>query len=276
MRYVPPPPITSLPSLQQIEASCAPQIRAVMAAIRPQLLAAYAAYEAARPDTLHQLPSAGLNAAQRSTLELVFKRRYGQFRSLLNGLSDHFESTGESTCPYCNFGEQWEHDHYLPKRVYPEFALYPNNLIPICKPCNGKKLARIQQNGVRLFKHLFSELNGVVGFLQVTVGYHPELTVEYVVVQAGGLTAPQFAVLQEHFNKLGLADRYARQASTTLAKLVRQFRTPRSLALGRQNLRQRLNQMAIDRAAISTPNHWEAILMQTLAATDDFTDHVFN
>jgi hypothetical protein len=189
MRYVPPPPITSLPSLQQIEASCAPQIRAVMAAIRPQLLAAYAAYEAARPDTLHQLPSAGLNAAQRSTLELVFKRRYGQFRSLLNGLSDHFESTGESTCPYCNFGEQWEHDHYLPKRVYPEFALYPNNLIPICKPCNGKKLARIQQNGVRLFKHLFSELNGVVGFLQVTVGYHPELTVEYVVVQAGGLTA---------------------------------------------------------------------------------------
>ena len=103
-----------------------------------------------------------------------------------------------------------------------------------------------------------------------------QLTVEYAVVHSGGLTADQFTVLRNHFEKLGLADRYARQASTVLAKLVRQFRTPRSLALGRRHLRQRLNQLALDRAAVSTPNHWEAILMENLAATDDFTDHIFN
>ncbi len=38
----------------------------------------------------------------------------------------------------------------------------------------------------------------------------------------------------------------------------------------------RINQMAADRAAVLTPNHWEAVLMQTLAADDDFTDHIFN
>lgn len=27
-------------------------------------------------------------------------------------------------------------DHFLPKSIYPQFALYPPNLIPICKDCN--------------------------------------------------------------------------------------------------------------------------------------------
>lgn len=261
---------------RRIETSCMPPVRAAIAAIRPQLLGAYAAYEAARPNRLHQLTSINLSSADREMLDRVFKRRYGRFRALWHGLTDHFESTGETTCPYCNFGEQWEHDHYLPKSVLPEFALYPNNLIPICKQCNGKKLARYQQNGNRLFKHLFSELRDVVGFLQAAVAYQPRLSVEYSLVRPRGLTSAQFVVLERHFDKLDLADRYARQASTILAKLVRQFRTPENLALGDVHLRQRLNQMALDRAAVSPPNHWEVALMQALAASDEFTDHVFN
>jgi hypothetical protein len=276
MRYVPPSHLANLPTLEQIEASCTPRVRATIAGIRPQLLAAYAAYEAARPDTLHQLPPINLSLADRETLDLVFKRRYGRFRALWHGLTDHFESTGESTCPYCNFGEQWEHDHYLPKSAFPEFSLYPNNLVPICKQCNGKKLARYQQNGIRLFQHLFSELNGVVGFLCVAIAYEPRLRVEYSLTRPASLTPAQFTVLEQHFDKLDLADRYARQASTVLAKLVRQFRKPENLALGPGHLRQRLNQMAVDRTAASPPHHWEAVLMQALAASDDFTDHIFD
>ena len=38
-------------------------------------------------------------------------------------------------CPYCcitTIGEEW--DHYLPKKegAYPEFSVFPGNLIPIC------------------------------------------------------------------------------------------------------------------------------------------------
>lgn len=154
-------------------------------------------------------------------------------------------------------------------------CLYPNNLIPIRKHCNGKKLARIHQNGNRLFKHLFSELNGAIGFLRASVGYQPNLNVKFEVVQIASLSQAQFLVLQNHFEKLGLADRYARQASTTLAKLVRQFRSPPNLALGPLRLRQRLDQIAADRVAILPPDHWEAVLMQALALNDDFADHIF-
>jgi hypothetical protein len=276
MRYVPPPPLANLPTLAEIEVSCKPQVRATIAHLRQQLLAAYATYELARPHTLHQLLPINLGPAERETLDLVFSRRYGRFRELWLGLTDHFEGTGESTCPYCNFGEQWEHDHYLPKSAFPEFTLYPRNLIPICKVCNGKKLARYQENGLRLFMHLFSELNGIVDFLRAHVDYESRIRVVFSLRRPATLTPAQFAVLEQHFDKLDLANRYARNASTLLAKLVRQFRTLENLALGHNHLRRRLNQMAIDRAAVSPPNHWEAVLMKTLAASDDFTDHVFD
>ncbi len=276
MRYVPPPPLAALPTIAQIEASCTAAVRASIGPLLPQILAAYTTYEGARPEHLHELISFGMTVAQKEALHVVFKRRQGRFRELWNGLSDHFEQSGESTCPYCNFVEQWEHDHYLPRARFPEFTLYPNNLIPICKHCNGKKLAHYQRNGIRLFQHLFTELNGVVGFLRVEVTYDPKLAVEYSLVHPAGLTAQQFAVLELHFEQLDLADRYARQASTVLAKLVRQFRTPTSLALGRNALRKRLRQMASDREASTPPNHWETVLMHEIAATADFADHIFD
>jgi hypothetical protein len=42
-----------------------PNVRAAIAAIRPQLLVAYAAYEAARPENLHQLLPLNLGVADR-------------------------------------------------------------------------------------------------------------------------------------------------------------------------------------------------------------------
>jgi hypothetical protein len=95
-------------------------------------------------------------------------------------------------------------------------------------------------------------------------------------VNPGTLTVAQFGVLGRHFARLDLARRYAKNASTVLARLIRQFRTPASLGMGQARMRQRLEQMAEDRALVSPPNHWEVALMDTLAATDDFTEHVFN
>lgn len=42
-------------------------------------------------------------------------------------------------CPFCGFGEPSQLDHYLPRSVYRELAIYPNNLIPCCGPCNNAK-----------------------------------------------------------------------------------------------------------------------------------------
>jgi 5-methylcytosine-specific restriction endonuclease McrA len=44
-----------------------------------------------------------------------------------------------TSCPYCGFGELKDLDHYLPRSIFGELAIYPNNLIPSCGPCNNAK-----------------------------------------------------------------------------------------------------------------------------------------
>jgi hypothetical protein len=276
MRHVTPADIAALPTLADVEASLKPAHRPVITAARASIEGAYGNFETAIPDNLHTLAPVGLSQATRKTLETIFTLRLGEFGTLWEALHEHFEDTGNSTCPYCNFGEQWEHDHYLPKSLFPEFTLYPNNLVPICKGCNGKKRALYHLAGARLFTYVFSELDGVVGLLNVEIAYAPKLGVSYSLVNPGTLAPATFEVLERHFRALDLGRRYTKQTSTTLALLLRTFRTPVSLGLGPRQLRHRLKQMAVDRAAQCPANHWEVALLQRLAASSDFTNYVFS
>jgi hypothetical protein len=110
----------------------------------------------------------------------------------------------------------------------------------------------------------------------VEVSYAPKLAVSYSLANSGVLPPATFAVLERHFQALDLGRRYAKQASTTVALLLRRFRTPLSLGLGPRRLLRRLQQMAADRAMQCPPNHWEVALLQRLAASSDFTTYVFS
>lgn len=267
--------MNALPTLQQVEGSLNAKLQAALGAVRARIEGAYINFDGATPQALHLLNPVALSKNAKDALAKIFKQRLGDFRATWDGITEQFEAAGNSTCPYCNFGEQWEHDHYLPKSVFPEFSLYPKNLVPICKPCNGKKVAQYMSNGDRLFLHLYSELNGIVGLLDLTVQYHPRVRVAYSLVNPG-LQAGEFAVLERHFEKLGLEHRYAKQASSTISRLIKELRTPESIALGRNRLRRRVRRMAQDRAIQCPPNHWEVILLQKLAATPDFTEYIFS
>lgn len=45
----------------------------------------------------------------------------------------------EQWCPYCSANPVKHLDHYLPKVLYPEFALLDYNLVPSCSDCNTVK-----------------------------------------------------------------------------------------------------------------------------------------
>ncbi len=65
---------------------------------------------------------------------------------------DHFRRTREAgelrlpeldSCPCCGLPAQERNlDHYLPKSKYHGVSVHPNNLVPTCSACNGKKLAK--------------------------------------------------------------------------------------------------------------------------------------
>lgn len=44
-----------------------------------------------------------------------------------------------SKCPICGYGPVCQLDHFIPKTMYPQLSITPNNLIPICGFCNHEK-----------------------------------------------------------------------------------------------------------------------------------------
>ena len=62
--------------------------------------------------------------------EFVSKKWERHYNKIKNSISE---------CPYCDFGEIAEIDHFLPKYLYPEFILFYYNLIPSCHNCNKNK-----------------------------------------------------------------------------------------------------------------------------------------
>jgi hypothetical protein len=130
--------------------------------------------------------------------------------------------------------------------------------------------------GARLFIYAYSELEGVDNLLHVEIAYGRKITVSYSLVRPATMAVNTFAVVSRHFEALDLGRRYAKQASTTIAMLLRRFRTPENLGLGVRRLQQRLQQMAIDRSDQCPPNHWEVSLLAHLAGSPEFTMFVFS
>lgn len=56
-------------------------------------------------------------------------------------------------CPYCEYGEVYEVDHYLPKDDFPELNILPINLVPICHACNHIKLTERPLNACDALLH---------------------------------------------------------------------------------------------------------------------------
>lgn len=59
-------------------------------------------------------------------------------------------------CPFCMLGTPDELDHYLSKAEFPEYTLFPPNLIPCCSKCNEIKGKRLRdEQGRREFFHFY-------------------------------------------------------------------------------------------------------------------------
>jgi len=56
---------------------------------------------------------------------------------------DILRACSNGICPLCGIHGASTLDHYLPKARYPMLSVYPKNLIPACKDCNGGKAATI-------------------------------------------------------------------------------------------------------------------------------------
>lgn len=122
-----------------------PDLEARLANIEPTLIATATQYDQhAKVETLFQIPRVtNVGTVTKEELQNLYTEQMsatnGAARSVYNALRN---SAPNSKCPLCGIGTIAVLDHHLPKSRYPDLAVCPYNLVPVCEFCNNAKRAR--------------------------------------------------------------------------------------------------------------------------------------
>ncbi len=120
--------------------------------------------------------------------------------------------TSQPYCPYCNFRSRFpsQIDHYLPKSVFPTFALTVDNLVPICSDCNKKKRNIVQiEKSKRIIHPYYDEFaNKAFDYIGCEIIEENPIGFKFYIQKSDAIDDEQFQRLQTHFNLLALDKLY--------------------------------------------------------------------
>jgi hypothetical protein len=122
------------------------------------------------------------------------------------------------TCPYCTLVPGKDIDHFAPKAGFPELAVEPSNLVPICPECNRLKATTwIADTGARFWHPYFDE-PVVDRFLWCELStVSDEMIARYSISAPPTLSSTIWDGLELQFARLDLANRFSEAASDLLS-----------------------------------------------------------
>lgn len=241
---------------------------------RANVLAAYLSYEDVAPE-VGGLNKAPLTAPQKEAMRHAFAVETKPMTALRGDLLNR---VSVARCPFCGISESSTVDHYLPKEQYPEFSVFPNNLVPSCAVCNTRKQDHILIEGtnVRMFLHPCYDAIPDVEFLTVRVRMEADAVImSYHLTQPAGIALRAFQHLRSHFNKLNLADRYRRMGLEHLGGQYPALRRAYGPGENLDRVAEKLIEGAEDFEQVSGSNYWLAKLYRALAGNVEFCDGGF-
>jgi hypothetical protein len=219
MRYIGPYSAATIPTLAQLFNDCTQARRAVINPLLADVTAASLEYTNAAPD-LEDLEPIDLDGAAGNALIDAYENRTVAIKRRLAAMQASLPQAHADLCPYCTLDTGPQLDHYLPKVVFPEFALFAPNLLPICGRCNQSKgNSYIDADGGRLFLLLSHDLSDDASVLEAEISFTGEAHLRYYIDDGGALLDDELALVKRHFARLKLASRYARRGESALAAM---------------------------------------------------------
>jgi len=113
----------------------------------------------------------------------------------------------EKWCPYCSANLIKKLDHYLPKSIYPEFALLDHNLVPCCSDCNetkGKTTDRYQYVFLNPLIHELPDIPILKARLDMAKAEDGVPAVSFYIDETTGADPGMVRLVKSHCEKLGL------------------------------------------------------------------------
>lgn len=188
---------------------------------------------------------------------------------------DQLIVTANERCPFCGgIGRVRSLDHYLPKANFPEFSVFPANLVPACKECNEDKSNTVAQNiGDQVLHPYFDQPH----FFEVQ-WVHGEICEGDVVICNYHASAPEDWSLTDqqrvvrHFQDYKLAERYRLQAAEEISSIIN-LRSRSLSKLSHEDFRDYLRDSANDENLFI--NHWRRVLYRALSDSEWFCSENF-
>ncbi len=271
MRSLPLPTILPTDLLSQCIAGTEDEaVRLRLEAVQATLLASGVDYDArARVQTLHLQPRV---TAVDTVTKLELLALYTDQMSATNGTGraayDQIRNSApHKKCPLCGVGTVAALDHHLPKSRYPDLAVLPFNLVPICHFCNDSKKAYFPktQGAQTLHPYYDAYLRGQ--WLTATLVQGPPPAVVFGTIAPAGWSATDVQRAASHFKACKLGITFTSNASDELVTVRR--RLEKFWSKGRvdaiADFLDEEEEIHADRL-----NSWQHAMYQALAGSDWF------
>jgi hypothetical protein len=175
-------------------------------------------------------------------------------------------------CPYCMMDRPRTWDHYVGKEEFPEFAVLTKNVIRTCWHCNHKKRENWRAAGRRIFINYYDDHILDLPFLTADLAVEPGGSIpaiHFELVQPEGMSDDDFALVDSHFNALGLLPDYEGRANSLLSSEISVIDHFLRAGLTRELMLNIIVVKANDAVAKFGTNYWETVLYRTMAAQID-------
>jgi hypothetical protein len=250
--------------------------RIVLDTALPRILRRYGRFEARlTPTALETHTAATWSTAEETALLHCYTTEVAALTELKRLIRGAQPKSVRSICPYCGIGGPHQFDHYLPKSRFPELAVHAYNLIPCCGPCNGLKSETWLVTGSRAF------INFYIDSLPTSAVVHTEIswrtyrgeqlpTISFQLVRPAGFRRDRFVLIESHFERLNLLERYREEASTVFDEFRDNAMTRDATSVTR--LRRFLQHYIDKRTVTLGPLNWKLSLYQALLAHRPFLE----
>ena len=176
------------------------------------------------------------------------------------------------TCPYCNATIVDSIDHALPAKVYPEFSVLAQNLVPACGTCNRKKGQECSKSsGVNLMHPYFVHIpDDPILFAKVVVDAK-SVTWEFYLQKFPGIKKAQFESIENLFNLLELADLYHQVSVGDVIDRIGHLEELQ-IAGGAAEVKRYFEMEAESSRKSRGENYWKTAILRALAENVAFCD----
>jgi len=204
------------------------------------------------------------NLNQKGCLMHCYDSRTPTFKLVRDRIFNEQPAVLISFCPYCLLDSPKTLDHYINKAEYQEYSTLIRNLIPCCYDCNQVKGVDWRLNENRLFIHFYEDTFIQYRFLHFSIDNN--FNCSFKLLKPDEITIEQFEIVENHFRKLELLERYLKRSNDYTSTELRSIHTNHQLGISipviiqtleskleAKELRYGLNywQCAIDRGIVS-------------------------